>query len=135
MNGVNLYDEKFSNSYFSHALILNAIYLYTNIQIYYIGDNFMITTIRIDKDLQQQLKMKSAETGKSQLDLANQYILDGLKNDKTPAKPAMSLDEIEKLLKHDLPEGDDVSEKLTGLANSPVRTNAVELKKASYKRG
>ncbi len=95
----------------------------------------MITTIRIDKDLQQQLKMKSAETGKSQLDLANQYILDGLKNDKTPAKPAMSLDEIEKLLKHDLPEGDDVSEKLTGLANSPVRTNAVELKKASYKRG
>ena len=38
-----------------------------------------ITTIRIDKDLQQQLKLKSAETGKSQLDLANQYILDGLK--------------------------------------------------------
>ncbi len=42
----------------------------------------MITTIRIDKDLQQQLKMKSAETDKSQLDLANQYILEGLKTIK-----------------------------------------------------
>lgn len=94
----------------------------------------MITTIRIDKDLQQQLKMKSAETGKSQLDLANQYILEGLKNDKTPAKTAMSLDEIEKLLKHDLPEGDAVSEKLTGLADAPIMTNVIELKKASYKR-
>ncbi len=46
----------------------------------------------------------------------------------------MSLDEIEKLLKHDLPEGDAVSEKLTGLADAPIMTNAIELKKASYKR-
>lgn len=95
----------------------------------------MLTTIRIDKDLQHQLKLKSAETGKSQLDLANQYILDGLKNDNTPKKPAMSLEEIEKLLKHDLPDGDEISEKLTGIADAPIKTNAVELKKASYKRG
>ena len=92
----------------------------------------MITTIMIDKELKRQLKLKSAETGKSELDLANQYISDGLKNDKTPVKPAMTLDEIKKLLKNDLPEGDEVSEKLTGLADAPVRTNAVELKKASY---
>lgn len=94
----------------------------------------MITTIRIDKDLQQQLKLKSAETGKSQLELANKYILDGLKNDNTPEKPKMSLDEIEALLSHDLPEGDEISEKLVGLAESPVKTNAVDLKKSSYKR-
>lgn len=31
----------------------------------------VVTTIRINKELQQQLKLKSAETGKSQLDLAN----------------------------------------------------------------
>ena len=95
----------------------------------------MLTTIRIDKNLQQQLKLKSAETGKSQLDLANQYILDGLKNDNTVEKPVMSLKEIEKLLKNDLPDGDEISEKLTGIAVSPIKTNAVELKKASYKRG
>ena len=94
----------------------------------------VITTIRIDKELQQQLKLKSAETGKSQLDLANQYILDGLKNDKTPSTPTMSLEEIEKLLKHDLPEGDEISEKLTGIAESPIKTNAVELKKSAYNR-
>lgn len=94
-----------------------------------------ITTIRIDKDLQHQLKLKSAETGKSQLDLANQYILDGLKNDKTKNKPAMSLEEIEKLLKHDLPEGDEISEKLTGIVKSPFKTNALELKKSAYNRG
>ena len=46
----------------------------------------------------------------------------------------MSLDEIEALLSHDLPEGDEVSEKLVGLAESPVKTNAVDLKKSSYKR-
>ena len=94
----------------------------------------VITTIRIDKELQQQLKLKSAETGKSQLDLANQYILDGLKNDKTPSTPTMSLEEIEKLLKYDLPEGDEISEKLTGIAESPNKTNAVELKKSAYNR-
>lgn len=95
----------------------------------------MITTIRIDKDLQQQLKLKSAEIGVSQLDLANKYILEGLKADNTPKKPAMSLEEIEKLLKHDLPEGDKVSKKLIGLVDNSVKTNAFELKKAPYKRG
>ncbi len=43
----------------------------------------------------------------------------------------MSLDEIEALLSHDLPEGDEVSEKLVGLAESPVKINAVDLKKSS----
>ena len=33
-------------------------------------------------------------------------------NDKTETKPAMSLEEIEKLLKHDLPDGDEISKKL-----------------------
>lgn len=94
-----------------------------------------VTTIRIDKDLQQQLKLKSAETGKSQLDLANQYILDGLKNDTTPIKTPPTLEEIEKLLKHDLPEGDEISKKLIGIAKSPYKTNALELKKSAYNRG
>lgn len=95
----------------------------------------MITTIRVNKDLQQQLKLKSAETGRSQLDLVNKYILDGLKNDKTPTKPAMSLEEIEKLLKHDLPDGDKVSKKLVGLVDNKFKTDAVKLKKLVYNKG
>ena len=95
----------------------------------------MITTIRINKDLQQMLKVKSAETGLSQLDLANKYILNGLKNDNTPKKPSMSLEEIEKLLTNDLPEGDEVSENLTDLVDNTIETDAVELKKSAWKRG
>ena len=91
----------------------------------------MITTIRIDKELQRRLKIKSIETGQTQSDLANEYIRSGLKNNQSP----LSLEEIEKLLAHDLPEGDMISKKLIGLAESPVKTNAVELKKSAYKRG
>ena len=93
----------------------------------------MQTTIRIDKELQRRLKIKSIETGRTQLDLANEYIRNGLKNDQTPKTPP-SLEEIEKLLVHDLPEGDMISKKLIGLVESPVKTNAVELKKSAYKR-
>ena len=100
-----------------------------------LGGDFILTTIQIDKELHRQLKLKSTKTGISQLDLVNQYVLDGLKNDKKLIKPTMSLGDIEKLLKHDLPSGDDVSEKLTGLADAPIKRNAVELKKESYKRG
>lgn len=44
----------------------------------------MITTIRVDKSLQQQLKLMSAETGVSQLALANNYYSGWIENDKTP---------------------------------------------------
>ena len=64
----------------------------------------MITTIRVDKEVQKLLKLKSAQTGVSQLELANKYILRGLKNDSTPKKPIMSLDEIEKQLNQDKAE-------------------------------
>ena len=46
----------------------------------------------------------------------------------------MTEEDIKKLLDYDLPEGDQISEKLTGLIDNPVETNAVELKKQSYKR-
>jgi hypothetical protein len=52
----------------------------------------MATTIRIDENIKQQLKLKSAQNGISQLDLANKYILNGLKEDNTPNKKIMTLD-------------------------------------------
>ena len=51
----------------------------------------MATTIRIDENIKQQLKLKSAQTGISQLDLANRYILNGLKEDSTPNKKSYDI--------------------------------------------
>lgn len=93
----------------------------------------MATTIRINEDIKQQLKLKSAQTGISQLDLANKYILNGLKNDNSPNKKVMTLDQIEKFLEHDKPEGDNVLDELDGIVHSDITTNAVDLKKNSYK--
>lgn len=93
----------------------------------------MATTIRIDENIKQQLKLKSAQTGISQLDLANKYILNGLKKDSTPNKKVMTLDQIEQYLNHDKPEGDTVLDELDGIIHSDVTTNAVDLKKNSYK--
>ena len=58
----------------------------------------MSVTIRIDENIHQKLKLKSVETGTSLYDLANQCILDGLKQNKTPEKPTITMKEIEKLL-------------------------------------
>ena len=64
----------------------------------------MATTIRINEDVKQQLKHKSVLTGVSQFDLANKYILDGIKNDSTPNKPLKSIEEIERMLDYDKKE-------------------------------
>ena len=68
--------------------IVTFIYKYTNI-LHCRGEMRMLTTIRLDKEIQKQLKLRSAETGKSQLELANQYILEGLRNNK-PSKTGFS---------------------------------------------
>ena len=92
----------------------------------------MATTIRINEDIKQLLKLKSAETGITQLDLANKYILKGLKEDDTPTN-VMSISDIEAMLSFDKPEGDKNLEKLDGVLHSDVPTNSVELKKSSYR--
>ncbi|MBQ6100195.1 MAG: hypothetical protein IJL02_10105 [Methanobrevibacter sp.] len=88
----------------------------------------MTTTIRINEDVKQLLKLKSAETGITQLDLANKYILKGLKEDDTPTN-IMSISDIEAMLSFDKPEGDENLEKLDGASHSDLPTNSVELKK------
>jgi hypothetical protein len=93
----------------------------------------MATTIRINEDIKQQLKLKSAQIGISQLDLANEYILKGLKEETRPNKKVMTLDQIEKFLEHDKPEGDTILDELDGIIHSDTVTDAVELKKNSYK--
>ena len=92
----------------------------------------LTTTIRINEEVKQLLKLKSAETGITQLDLANRYILNGLKEDNTPIN-VMSISDIEAMLSFDKPEGDKKLEKLDGVSHSNQSTNSVELKKNSYR--
>lgn len=57
----------------------------------------MDTTIRINSDIKQQLKLKSVELGVTQKELANRYLLYCLKKDNT-LDTITSIDDIEKHL-------------------------------------
>ena len=92
----------------------------------------MSTTIRINEEVKRLLKLKSAETGITQFDLANKYILKGLKEDDTPTN-IMSIRDMESMLSFDKPEGDKNLEKLDGVSHSDQHTNSVELKKDNYR--
>ena len=98
----------------------------------------MTLKVEIAGPLHDKLKLKCAETGVSQLELVNRYVYEGLRFDEKreveSSKP-MTPEEIDALLEHDWPEGDWISKRLIGLIDSPVETDAVELKKASYRRG
>lgn len=89
----------------------------------------MTTTVRIDEDVKKQLKIKSEELGVRQIDLINRYVTEGIQRDTTPPK---NINEIKKLLSHDAPEGNGL-DKFDGLFEADEPTNAVKLKKNSYK--
>ena len=90
------------------------------------------TTIRINEDVKQQLKIKSAELGVKQQDLLNRYVIEGIKRDSTPNKPVMSIEEIEKLLKHDNPKGNNLR-KFAGIVPDGEIIDSVDEKKKSYR--
>ncbi len=92
----------------------------------------MATTIRINEDIKQQLKIKSAELGVTQMDLLNRYIIEGLKRDSTPKKPTPTIDELEKLLKHDNTQG-NVLNKLRGIIDNDEIIDEVEEKRSSWR--
>ena len=92
----------------------------------------MAAAIRINEDIKQLLKLKSAETGITQFDLANKYILKGLQEDDAPSN-IMSISDIEAMLSFDKPEGDENLEKLDGISHAEAPTNSTILKKNSYR--
>ena len=92
----------------------------------------MATTIRINEDIKQQLKIKSAELGVTQMDLLNRYIIEGLKRDSNPKKPTPTIDELEKLLKHDNTQG-NVLNKLRGIIDNDEIIDEVEEKRSSWR--
>lgn len=88
-------------------------------------------TIRVDENVRQQLKFIAAKTGKTQYELANQFLIEGIKNYKIEVEP-MTIEEIEKLLEHDQPEGNGLKE-LDGIIEKDNHSDAVQLKKDTYK--
>ena len=85
-------------------------------------------TLDIDEDLKRRLEARSKKTGFSEHDLVNSYIFHGLNEDeKYECEGGMTPEEIF------LPEGDWVSNELAGLVESKYITNAIKLKKDSYK--
>ena len=98
-----------------------------------VGDSSM-ASIEIDENLKMRLDARSKRTGFSEHDLVNSYIFHGLNEDeKYECEGGMTPEEIFELLEHDLPEGDWVSNELMGLIETEYLTNAVKLKKDSYK--
>ena len=92
----------------------------------------MATTIRIDEDVKQQLKIKSAELGVKQMDLLNRYVIEGIKRDSTPNKPTPSIEELEIQLKHDNPKGNGL-DKLCGIIDDGEVFDEVEEKRSAWR--
>ncbi|WP_295722587.1 hypothetical protein [uncultured Methanobrevibacter sp.] len=87
----------------------------------------MATTVRIDEDVKQQLKIKSAELGVKQIELINKYVIEGIKRDSTPEKPVPTIDELEKLLNHDNHQGNGL-DKLCGIIDNDKIVDEVDEK-------
>jgi len=92
----------------------------------------MTTTIRINENVKQQLKIKSAELGVKQQDLLNRYVIEGLKRDSTSKEPVMNLNELEKLLKHDNPKGNNLK-KFSGIVPDGEMIDSVQEKRKAYR--
>lgn len=92
----------------------------------------MATTVRINEDVKQQLKIKSAELGVKQIDLLNRYVIEGIKRDSESKDSVMSIDEIESLLLYDKPEGNNLKG-FVDLIDSNEIVDEVMEKKESYR--
>ena len=122
----------FEKSKFLKMFIKIIEYIYNHMLV---SGDFYMPWIKVNKEVKELLELKSERTSLSEDDLANGILFNALKDEKRERKKGFTPEEIYELLEHDLPEGDWVSEKLAGLADFDYVTDAVELKKNSYKRG
>ena len=82
-----------------------------------------MSTIEIDENIKRRLEARAKKTGVSEHDLVNSYIFHGLNEDeKYECEGGMTPEEIFEILDHDV-----------GLIETEYLTNAVKLKKDSYK--
>ena len=88
--------------------------------------------IKIDSELKHKLDLKSKELGTNSESLLKEYINKGLEEDKP--KQHLTDEEIIKLLKHDNPSGQSSIDGMLGIVDLGYKTNAVDLKKNSYRR-
>ena len=90
---------------------------------------FMATTIRINEDVKQQLKIKCVELGVKQIDLINRYVIEGIERDNSSSKPNLkSIDELKKLLKHDNPNGTNF-DSIAGIVTDPIEKEDISVRR------
>ena len=92
----------------------------------------MATTVRINEDVKQLLKIKCAELGVKQVDLLNRYVLEGIKRDDSLANKGRSVEELDALLKHDNPGGNDW-DSISGIVGDPMFGDEVEEKRSVWR--
>lgn len=66
--------------------------------------------------------------GVKQQELLNRYVIEGIKRDSTPNKTFKTLDEVEKILKHDNPKGNNLR-KFSGIVPDGEMIDSVEKKR------
>lgn len=91
----------------------------------------MVSTIRVDDNVKQKLKIRSVELGVTQYDLVNRYILKGLAEEIPEDKQPPTIDEIKQMLEHDKPEGNGFKDFNDFIETDEV-TDAVELKRNAF---
>ena len=90
----------------------------------------MATTIRINEDVKQQLKIQSAKLGVKQIDLVNRYVIEGIRRDTLVN--IKSIVDIERLLSYDKPEGNNLKS-FVNLIDNDEPIDPVEEKKSAYR--
>lgn len=92
----------------------------------------MVANVSINEELKEELIIKSVELGVKQIDLVNRYVLEGLKRDSIKKKPAPTIEKLEKLLKHDNPNGNHF-ENIVGIVDSEEIVDEVEEKRSAWR--
>ena len=72
----------------------------------------MVSTVEINDDIKEKLKIRSSKTGTNQLDLVNKYVSNGLKADEDSI--GLNFEDIGKLLSYDNPSGKSSLEEAIG---------------------
>ena len=92
----------------------------------------MVASVSINEELKEKLIIKSIELGVKQIDLVNRYVLEGLKKDSVFEKSAPTIEELEKLLKHDNPNGNHFKD-IVGIVDTDEVIDEVEEKRSSWR--
>ena len=92
----------------------------------------MAVNVEIDENIFKRVKNKMNNSFSSPSQLINQFLLESL-DDVEGANIVTSYQDIQNLLAHDKPEGDNSLEGLNGVIDRGFVTDSVDLKRQTYR--